>query len=75
MFPFDYIDPVYFLLAFSIGLLFTYLTAHTDKIVIKYPTVKNAGKITYKDDAGTCYKYKVIEQQCPANVKQIPIQI
>jgi hypothetical protein len=75
MFPFDYIDPVYFLIAFCIGLLFSYVTSTANKIVIKYPTPENSGKITYKDDAGLCYKYKVVEEQCPFKAKQIPIQI
>ena len=78
MFPFEYIDPIYFLIAFSIGLLFTYLTAPKPTIVIKYPTPENAGKITYRDDADVCYKYKVLETACPidsSSIKKMPVQI
>ena len=76
MFPFDYIDPVVFLIAFSIGLLYAYISAPEPTVVVKYPTPENAGKITYRDDADVCYRYKVVETTCPVKdmIKQIPIQ-
>ena len=78
MFPFDYIDPVFFVAALAIGLLYTYLTAPKPTLVIRYPTPDNAGKITYRDDADVCYKYKVVPTVCPADstlIKKVPIQI
>jgi hypothetical protein len=78
MFLFDYIDPVYFVAALAIGLLYTYLTAGKPTLVIRYPTPENAGKITYRDDADVCYKYKVMPVTCPADanlIKKVPIQI
>lgn len=71
MFPFDYIDPFYFLVSLCVGLLYTYLSAPVPQVVIKYPTPYNAGKITYVDDAGVCYRYKVEAKQCPSNIKNI----
>ncbi len=76
MFPFDFIDPFYFLIALAVGLLYTYLSAPKPEIVFKYPTPDNAGKITYVDDAGVCYKYKVDVASCPTDaskIKEIPI--
>jgi hypothetical protein len=76
MFPFDYIDPFYFLIALCVGLLYTYVSAPPPEIIVKYPTPLNAGKITYVDDAGVCYKYKVNPVECPANqdsIKQMPL--
>lgn len=72
----DYIDPFVFLVALCVGLLYTYVSAPPQTVVIKYPTPFNAGKITYVDDAGVCYKYAVKETRCPAKglIKQIPIQ-
>ena len=75
MFPFNYIDTFYFLVAFSIGLLFTYLTAPKPTVIIRYPTPENAGKVTYRDDADVCYKYHIKETGCNLDAKEIPVQI
>lgn len=71
MFPFEYIDPLYFLLALGIGLFYTYITAPQPKIVIKYPTPFNAGKVTYIDNNNVCYKYQIKKTTCPADQSQI----
>jgi hypothetical protein len=72
----DFIDPFYFVVALAVGLLYTYLASPVPELIIKYPTPHNAGKITYKDDAGVCYKYKVKESQCPSDpnkIKEMPL--
>lgn len=72
LFPYIY----YFAAAFIVSLMYTYLNNKKPDIVIKYPTPENAGRITYKDDAGVCYRYKVIESECPsdhADIKDMPI--
>lgn len=72
----NFIDPFYFLIALCVGLLYTYVSAPPPHIVVKYPTPYNAGKISYVDDAGVCYKYKVEPKQCPADptkIKKMPI--
>jgi hypothetical protein len=76
MFPFDYIDPVYFVAALFVGLLYTYITAQKPTIIVRYPTPENAGKITYRDEADACYTYKVTPTSCPVSsmIKQLPIQ-
>tara|TARA_A100001015_G_C14981337_1_gene709573 strand:- start:995 stop:1234 length:240 start_codon:yes stop_codon:yes gene_type:complete len=71
MFPFDYVDPFYFLMALCVGLLYTYVSSPPPRVVVKYPTPFNAGKITYVDDAGVCYRYKVKPTKCPSNPKKI----
>jgi len=71
MFLLDYIDPLYFLIALCVGLLYTYISAPIPKIVIKYPTPFNAGKITYADQNGVCYKYSIQEVQCPSDLSKI----
>lgn len=73
----DFIDPRVFLFALGIGLLYTYLTTPYPKIVYKYPTPYNAGKITYIDDANVCYKYKVTQVSCPldkSKIKKLEVQ-
>ena len=74
---FDRIDPFYFIISFGIGVFLSYIFKPEPKIVIQYPTPENAGKITYVDDAGVCYRYKAINVSCPSDkskIKKIEIQ-
>lgn len=64
------IIPLYFFLALFIGFLYVYMTAPKPKIVIKYPTLENAGKITYVDDNNVCYRYQKTEIPCSTNGTQ-----
>jgi len=73
----DYIDPVAFFIALAIGLFLTYIFAPPKKIIIKWPTPENSGKIIYKDNADLCYKYKANEIPCPDDkslIKKTSIQ-
>lgn len=73
---FQYIDPFYFIVAFSIGVFISYVLAPPPQIVIQYPTPENAGKITYQDDAGVCYKYRKVNVQCPSDPSKVkPLNI
>jgi len=67
----DFINPFYFMVALAVGLLYTYLASPSPTIIIKYPTPYNSGKITYKDDAGVCYKYRVKKTTCPKDLNKI----
>ena len=74
---FDFIEPLAFFIALAVGFLYAYLTTPYPRVVYKYPTPYNAGKIVYIDDADVCYKYRVQEVQCPADkdkIKTLPIQ-
>lgn len=74
---FEYIDPFVFFISLGVGIFLTYLVSPNPKIIYKYPTPSNAGKITYVDDAGVCYKYKSTKVNCPSDksqVKSIDIQ-
>lgn len=61
----DYINPLAFFIAFSIGIFFTYIYSKPKKIIIQWPNPENAGKIVYKKDDDTCYKYEADETKCP----------
>jgi hypothetical protein len=75
MFILDAIDSTIFIISLSLGLLFAYLTAKTPRIIYKYPTPYNSGKIVYTDSVGNCYKYKAREMTCPKDIKKItPIE-
>lgn len=67
----DFIDPVYFIVSFAIGILLVYITVPKPDVIIKYPTLENAEKVIYEDDAGVCYKYKVEYTQCPVDKSKI----
>lgn len=68
---FCYIDPYWFMISFFVGMFFVYISTPKPDIIIKYPTLENAGKIIYQDDAGECYKYMVKNVQCPADKSKI----
>ena len=67
----DYIDPLSFFIAFAIGIFLVYITAPKKKIVIKWPTPENAGKLIYRDNSESCYKYKANEVDCPEDDTEI----
>lgn len=74
---FDKIRPLYFLLAFGIGLLFCYMTNPKPQVVVKFPSPYNAGQVVYKDTNETCYKYNASKVECPTDknlIKEQPIQ-
>jgi len=58
------IDIFYFFISVFFGFFLVYITSPKPKVLIKYPTLKNAGKILYEDDKGVCYKYKAVEVDC-----------
>lgn len=65
----------WFLVFFSAGLLYVYATHPKSPIVLKYPTPLNAGKVVYRDSAGTCYVYVAKSVACtPDAVEQNIVQ-
>jgi hypothetical protein len=77
MFFLEYLDPLVFFIALGIGVFLAYIMNPAPKVVHKYPTVENAGKITYLDDEGVCYKYHSEEVDVPkdkSNVETIKTQ-
>lgn len=70
----EYIDPFIFFIALFVGFFIAYITTPVPDIVIRYPSPENSGKITYKDSANNCYKYKAKEVKCPKKINHMPIQ-
>ncbi len=68
---FEFIDPFTFFISLGVGIFITYLVAPDQKVIYKYPNLTNAGKITYVDDAGVCYKYKATEIKCPSDMSNV----
>jgi hypothetical protein len=65
------VDPFYFFLSLTIGMLLVYITIPRPDVILMYPTPENAGKVVYQDMAKNCYKYEVNTIQCPTNEKEI----
>ena len=60
----DQIKPVYFIVAFSIGILYVYVTSPKPQVVMKFPSPTNHNEIMYKDNSDSCYKYNVEKLHC-----------
>ena len=68
------INPFYFIISFAIGLFFVYAITPPPEVIVKFPSPFNAGSITYKDKADTCYVYKADKVACPMDKKLIKPQ-
>lgn len=62
---FDKLHPLYFFIAFAVGLLICYITKPTPEIIIKFPSPYNSDNVIYKDKANSCYKYDAAKVSCP----------
>lgn len=74
---FDKIIPLYFFIAFAIGLLLCYVSTPKSEVIVKFPSPYNAGQVVYKDKADSCYKYEASVVSCPADkslIKPQPLQ-
>jgi hypothetical protein len=60
-----YINIYAFLGAFIIGIIYIMISAPKPQTIYMYPTLQNAGKITYIDDKNVCYRYEAQEIICP----------
>lgn len=69
---FEYIDPFYFIVSFSIGVLYMYMFTPHPKVVIQYPTPYNLNK-KYKSKNGNCYKYTIKKTNCPKKTNEYKI--
>jgi hypothetical protein len=59
-----------------IGIIAILFIKPQNDVVYKYPSPDNAGKITYKDKNGVCYKYSAKKVDCDSNesrMKEYPL--
>jgi hypothetical protein len=71
---FDNINLFYFVLSFSVGMLFIYITTPEPRVVLKFPSPYNAGDVTYRDKSNSCYRYKADKTSCPMDKSVIKPQ-
>lgn len=65
------ISPLYFFIAFGIGLLGCYILAPTPEVVVRFPSPFNAGNVVYHDKEDNCFVYESTEVSCPADGKGV----
>jgi len=63
-----------FLGAFCIGLIVVALSEPRPEVIVRWPTPKNTGLVTYLDRASNCYKYSHKEVSCDNGADPIPVQ-
>ncbi len=69
-FRFNYLA---FILGFTIGIIYVYLSTPKARIITKYPTPYNYDKNIYKNENDICYKYDVDEVKCDKTAITQPI--
>ena len=69
----QYIKAEYFIISFTIGILYVYLVHPPKEIVYRFPNPNNVNDLIYTDKNDTCYKYKFEEKKC-SDVKEDEIK-
>jgi len=62
-----------FFTAFSLGLLYVYLSRPKPQIVIKFPSPYNAGHVYRETEGDACFRYKAKRVPCAASAQPQPI--
>ena len=75
---FKNLNPLAFIFAFVIGMVYCYYKKPARKVVYRYPTPKNIDKTVYQNNNNQCYKYTMKEVDCPQNkelISDLEIQV
>ncbi len=56
----------YFLAAFAVGIVCTYILAPPDEEVIKFPSLEDSSHAVYNEN-DTCFKFEASKVDCPEN--------
>lgn len=70
VFKFNYLA---FIIGFTVGILYVYISTPKARIITKYPTPYNSDKNIYKNENDVCYKYQVEEVKCDKTAIAQPI--
>jgi hypothetical protein len=62
-----YIIPEYFLIAFFVGLIITYITVPEPEIVVRYPSPDGGRMPVFRQKSGVCIKYEAEKTTCPSD--------
>jgi len=67
-----------FFISFLLGLVFIYCMGPNTQTVYVYPSPENVNDLLFRDNAGKCFKFHMIDTVCDADaskIKDVPIQI
>jgi hypothetical protein len=70
---FNHIQLMPLLFGLFFGMFFVYTLKPAPTIIYKYPTLDNAGKVTYQDRNGVCFKYHADTVDCDKNQDRITV--
>ena len=65
------IDFKVFIFSLCIGLFLAYITSPELDTIVVYPNPDNEKKISFKDKADNCFRFKSEEVTCPTDVSKI----
>tara|TARA_Y100000389_G_C17232644_1_gene398954 strand:+ start:312 stop:584 length:273 start_codon:yes stop_codon:yes gene_type:complete len=71
-----FFDPLTFIISLFLGIFIVYSITPPPKVLVKYPTPENSGRVIYKDEAHNCFKVISSEVNCPkdkSKIKSIPL--
>ena len=60
-----------FLVSLSVGLFLSYISMPPTQVIYVYPNPDNVNKLSFKDKADNCYRFKSTEVDCPSDVSKI----
>jgi hypothetical protein len=60
-----------FLVSLSVGLFLAYISMPPAQVIYVYPNPDNENKLSFKDKADNCYRFKSVEVDCPSDVSKI----
>ena len=66
-----FINVPLFLVSLSIGLFVVYITMPPSQIIYVYPNPGNENKLSFKDKADNCFRFKSTEVDCPKDISKI----
>jgi hypothetical protein len=73
MYLLNKIKPLWFFMAFAIGVAVCYVFTPPLQVVVRFPSPSNAGKFVYTDADSNCYTYKSDVVACSKDSKDQPI--
>lgn len=66
---------VAFIIAFAFGIAYCYVVTPPSKVVVKFPSPTNAGKIMYRDNDDNCFTFTANEVPCTKESIPQPINV
>ena len=61
-----------FFLSFALGCVFLYFSPVEHKTILVFPTPFTTNKLQYRDQAGSCFRFKSKSVPCTSAAKPIP---